>query len=150
MSQRVKIAVDVPQSIVGETVETLWAEKTADGYRLLNSPWYAKGLSYLDVVEASPDSDGLLQLSRKVGTSGHSTYRLLIEGDTDWEEHWDELQSLGCTFEESHQNYFRLLAVDVPPECDIHAAYALMEAGERAGAWQFEEGDVNHPIGRAS
>lgn len=150
MSQRVKIAIDVPQSIVGETVETLWAEKIAGGYRLLNSPWYAKGLSYLDIVEAAPDSGGLLQFSRKVGTAGHSTYRLLIEGDTHWETHWDRLESLGCTYEESGQSLYRLLAVDVPPECDLHAAYALMEAGESAGVWQFQEGDVNHPVGRTS
>lgn len=150
MSQRVKVAVDVPKSIVGETVETLWAEKVEDGYRLLNSPWYAKGISYLDVVEAAPDSGGLLQFSRKVGTAGHSTYRLLIESDADWPSHWEQLQSLGCTYEESRQNGFRLLAVDVPPECNIYAAYALMEAGEEAGVWQFEEGDVNHPVDLAS
>jgi Domain of unknown function (DUF4265) len=150
MSERVKVAVDVPDSIVGQTVETMWAEATADGYRLLNSPWYAKGLSYLDVVEARPAFDGLLQFCGKIGTAGHSTYRLLIENDANWKPHWDKLGSLGCTYEESNENGLRLLAVDVPPECDIHAAYSLMEAGESAGAWQFEEGDVNHPINRPS
>jgi hypothetical protein len=34
MSQRDKVAIEVPESIVGATVETLWAEKTegAAGY----------------------------------------------------------------------------------------------------------------------
>ena len=150
MSQRVKVAVDVPESVVGETVETLWAERVEDGYRLLNSPWYAKGISYLDVVEATVAGDGLFQIRRKVGTAGHSTYRLLVKDDADWARHWDELQSLGCTYEESLENGFPLLAVDVPPECDIHAAYSSMEEGETAGAWQFEEGDVNHPVSRAN
>ena len=150
MSQRVKVAIDVHESIVGETVETLWAEKTEGGYRLLNSPWYAKGVSYLDVVEVAAAADGFLEVTRKIGTAGHSTYRLLIEGDADSVRSWDEMQSLGCTCEESLKNGFRLLAVDVPPECDINAAYSLMEAGENLGIWQFEEGDVNHPLNRAS
>lgn len=150
MSQRVKVVIDVPESIVGETFETLWAEKADGGYRLLNSPWYAKGVSYLDVVEVVAVADGYLKLTRKIGTAGHSTYRLLIQDDADWVRSWEEIQSLGCTYEESLDNGFRLLAVDVPPECDIHAAYSLMEAGERLGIWQFEEGDVNHPLHRAS
>ena len=150
MRDRVKVAVEVPESIVGDSVETLWAEEVPGGYRLLNSPWLAKGLSYLDLVEAAPGPDGLLQIIGKIGTAGHSTYRLLIEDDADWELHWERMQSLGCTYEESLENGFRLFAVDVPPACDIHVAYTLMEAGESAGAWQFEEGDVNHPLNRAS
>jgi len=146
MSERVKVAVEVPNSIVGQTVETMWAETTADGYRLLNTPWYAKGLSYLDVVQAAPASDGSLQFCRKLGTAGHSTYRLLLENESTWKSYWGELESLGCTYEESTNDGLHLLAVDVPPECDIYEAYALMEAGEHAGAWQFEEGDVNHTL----
>ncbi len=147
MSRQVKILVEVPESIVGETVETVWAKETTDGYRLLNSPWYAKGISYLDVVAATEISEGVYQLDQKVATAGHSTYRLLIEDQHRWQAYWPPLQSMGCTFEESTQNGFGLLAVDLPPECDIHTAYTLMEAGESAGVWDFEEADVNHPVG---
>lgn len=64
--------------------------------------------------------------------------------------YWEEIQSLGCTYEESIENCFRLLSVDVPPTCNIYTAYALMERGESAGVWQFEEADVNHALNRAS
>ena len=41
----------------GETdVETLWATPLGNHlYRLENSPWFAYGVSFLDVVRARPD-----------------------------------------------------------------------------------------------
>jgi hypothetical protein len=80
MPRQVKILVEVPEGIVGRTVESLWAEETADGYRMLNSPWYAKGISYLDLVAATLLSGGVFQLDRKIATAGHSTFRLLDRG----------------------------------------------------------------------
>ena len=40
----------------------------------------------------------------------------------------------------------RLLAIDVPPETDVHAAYALLEKGETDGFWDFEEGHCGHAV----
>ena len=39
-----------------------------------------------------------------------------------------------------------LLAVDIPPNVDIHKAYELLDYGEQAGIWGFEEGHCGHPI----
>jgi hypothetical protein len=97
MSERVKILFEVPDGIAGQTTETLWAEKTSRGYRLLNSPFYAKGVSYGDEVEAHPISAGMRSFTRKVSTDGHSTYRLLVKAERDWAPAWEPLQSLGCT-----------------------------------------------------
>lgn len=146
MSERAKIVVEVTESIVGPTTETLWAERTPNGYRLLNSPFYAKGLSYRDEVEAQPISADVLAFKRKVATEGHSTYRLIVKEERDWSQEWATLQSLGCTFEGAGHHGFTLLAVDVPPNCDLHHAYELMEAGHAKGVWDFEEADVNHPL----
>jgi len=146
MSTKAKILVEVPESLIGSTTETLWVEKAEGGYRLLNSPFYARGISYRDVVRASAVDAEMMRLEEKVSSAGHSTYRLLITDGVDWKERWAELEALGCSYEEAHNDGFRLLSVDVPPETNIHTAYTLMEAGESVGAWTFEEADVNHPL----
>lgn len=146
MSQRVKIIFDVPESIIGPLTETLWAEKAEGGYRLLNSPFYAFGISHLDTVTAAATAeDGMMKFLLKAYSGGHSTYRLMVKDEADWLSAWNALQALGCSYEEARHENFRLLSVDISPETDIQTAYAVMQEGEKAGAWDFEEGDVNHP-----
>ncbi|HEX6050934.1 MAG TPA: DUF4265 domain-containing protein [Gemmatimonadaceae bacterium] len=53
----------------GENVETLWADRVGpDLYRLDNSPFWAYGVSWLDVVEAHPDADGVLVMAIRLST----------------------------------------------------------------------------------
>ena len=57
------------------------------------------------------------------------------------ERHWQSLESLGCSYERATKHLF---AVDVPPESNIMSVYQALEAGEEAGAWEFEEGACRH------
>jgi hypothetical protein len=126
--------------------ESLWCQRLPDGgYRLDNVPFLAKGLSCYDVVEARETASGLEVVAVRL-RSGHSTYRFVVPPDAPeaaWERYWLPLEQVGCTYERATR---RLFAVDVPPETDIHAAFRLLEAGERAGVWTFEEGHCGHPV----
>ncbi len=79
--------------------------------------------------------------------SGHSTYQLFVSGGIDASAHFrsyaERLLGLGCTFERATA---QLAAVDVPPEANIHEVYGLLEAGEQAGVWDFQEGHCGHPV----
>lgn len=146
MSHKVKIIFDVPESIFGPLTETLWAEGAEEGYLVLNSPFYAFGVSYLDTVTAVATAEvGIMKFLGKAFSSGHSTYRLMVTDEANWRSAWNALQALGCGYEEVRNEDYRLLSVDVPPDTDIHAVYAVMQQGEIAGTWDFQEGDVNHP-----
>lgn len=59
-----------------------------------------------------------------------------------WLAYWLPLENAGCTYERATG---RLLAIDVPPLTEIHLAYGLLEAGEQAGVWSFQEGHCGHP-----
>lgn len=131
----------------GYASESVWAEKVGrDRYRLRNTPFYAYGISAEDVVFAERDTRGL----RYKGVSlhgGHSTYRIIRSAAYDEESFrrcWMPIQELGCSYEEGPN----LLAVDVPPKADAHKVYELLERGESAGCWHFEEGHCGHPIGK--
>ena len=77
-----------------------------------------------------------------VARGGHSTYRVVGDADR-FARRWPTLSAHGCTFERANAT---LVAIDVPPEAAIHDVYRALEAGERAGDWDFEEGHCGHPV----
>jgi hypothetical protein len=133
----------------GTTAERLWATPVGIRlYRLENSPLYAYGVSYQDVVVARKDADTLLRFVSVQSRGGHSTYRVVLKAAStkaDFERHWKPLEQLGCTYESSAdpENVF---AIDVPPSTDVYVVYPLLEDGERDGVWEFEEGHCGHPL----
>lgn len=129
----------------GFSTERVWAELVADGrYRLRNSPFYAYGVSFEDIVFVKPAADGTLVFSSVSIRSGHSTYRIFAKHNIkskEFNQCWQPLQTLGCSFEQATEHY---LSVDVPSRVDIYQAYTLLQSGESAGAWDFEEGHCGH------
>lgn len=125
----------------GFGTETVWVEGLSDGtLRLKNTPFFAKGLSYLDVVDVKIEDDELL-FSGVRQRGGHSTYRLILEDaatEVQFAERWKALAALGCTYESFAD--LRLYAVDVPSAGAVKAVYQLLRAGESDGIWDFEEG----------
>lgn len=125
----------------GSATETLWATPLGlNTFRVENSPFYAFGVSFDDIVSAVPTPEGLV-FSGVIDRGGHSTYRLINIDTTKFSFFWPQVQQLQCTYEEGPNG---LLAVDVPPNANIHLVYEKLEDGERAGAWDFEEGHCGH------
>jgi hypothetical protein len=127
--------------------ETLWAEPFGDDiYRLQNSPFSAFGFSYLDKVRAV--GSDIPTVCEVVESSGNSTYRIkLSKGVIDSEQfkqYWQKLDEIGCTYEGFES---KLLSIDVPSTTDIYTAYAIFEAGESIGLWEFEEAKCAHNTG---
>lgn len=139
---RVTFALDEPNAWHDHATETMWAEKVDDDhYRLRNVPFYAYGISFNDVVAATGGPDGL-GFKQVVERGGHSTYRIFLEEDVTidsgrFREHWNPIEEAGANYERGTE---MLLAVDVPPSADINRVYDLLEAGELACVWAFEEG----------
>ncbi|MBS0222384.1 MAG: DUF4265 domain-containing protein [Proteobacteria bacterium] len=133
----------------GHESETLWAAPvaTAPGcFRIANSPFYVRGISYLDVVEAADGEDRrIVEFNRVVERGGHATYMLLVEPEeTKFPLYWNVLEEKGCSYESTHIDLSigrrLLLSVDVPPSADLHEVYRTLERGEAEGIWEFQEG----------
>ena len=126
----------------GSATERLWAKPMGGGrFRLRNTPFYARNVSVEDVVLGRTDGASVTFVAPVV-RGGHSTYRIrshLAVSDEEFRRFWGPLEALGCSFEQGP-----VLAVDVPPGLDIYEVYGLLEAGEAAGAWDFEEGHCGH------
>lgn len=143
-----------PEEWHGGGTEGIWAEpvegsESGDVYRLLNSPFYAIGVSYLDIVRAVQRTDGEpgLQFLSVIDTSGHSTYMIMTPVNRPgFDEFWARLENLGCSYESSTSGDKVLYSVDVPATTDADAVYRILEEGESYDIWEFQEGHCGHPL----
>ncbi|HLG45791.1 MAG TPA: DUF4265 domain-containing protein [Reyranella sp.] len=152
---KIRFFVD-PEDGHRESAELLWAEpvgsKEGGAFRLMNSPYYSRAASYLDIVRAKEAPDGLgLDYAGTIQTSGHSTLWIYThKNSSHFKPRWAPLQSLGCTYEGAYvdtpNGERTLYSVDVPPETNFDEVMSILDDGQRDGVWQFM---IGH-IGRAS
>lgn len=151
-ADQAKVTFELPESkIHNHSTESVWAEVIGpDTYRIDNIPFFAYGVSLEDVVRAEPMAGSETRRYLKtIRAGGHSTYRVILLGgrttgdSPEFTAYWEPLQSMGCSFEGYSGHY---LAVDVPADADIDAAYAQLETGERDEIWSFEEGHCGHDV----
>jgi hypothetical protein len=151
----VKVRFDLDESDWhGRPNETLWAKPVEspnqDVYQLMNSPLFAKGISFLDLVRTRPTNEDLIfEFVEVTNHSGHSTYMLLVPPDQgEFERCWHELEQHGCSYESKSLTVSLgsrvLYSVDVPPNSDITAVYSILDKGESEGVWMFQEGHMGH------
>jgi len=133
-----------------EYVETLWAEQIGpDLYRLDNSPFWAYGVSWLDVIEAHPDPDGVLRMTRVAEKSGHRTVRVnlthRIDESPEAQAIMQGVLALGASYEGMNSKY---LSVDIPPGIELSTvAHYLTEHGVQ---WEHADprySDIYPPSG---
>jgi hypothetical protein len=92
-------------------VETPWAIPVGrNRYKLDNCPFYAYGVSWGDVVEAAPQSNGVFPLFiRVLEKSGHRTVRLILDPPSnkseDSQDLLDTLVRMGCSYEGANPSY---------------------------------------------
>lgn len=121
-------------------VETLWATALGnDRYRLDNSPFYAYGVSWEDVVLAPYDAqEQFPTFQRVLEKSGNRTIRILfdeaVEPGNESEKILQDLVSLGCSYEGANRRY---ISLNIPPEVDLKAIIAF--AIDNALTWEHAD-----------
>ena len=115
-------------------VETLWAVDLGGGhYRLDNTPWYAYGISWQDVVEAQPDEDGQLQFVKLVSKSGNRTVRITAEQP--FTDEWlEKVVSLGATYEGANR---RCIGINVPQEWRLEVVTSFLVS--QGVTWEYAD-----------
>ncbi|MDQ2843142.1 MAG: DUF4265 domain-containing protein [Acidobacteriota bacterium] len=144
------VKIKIPLStdnLAGAEAEWIWAELQDNGlYVVKNIPFYAKGVSCEDLVQAEPDGPALV-FRRVVRHNGHSTYRVYASvGRTapDIAVLVGKLRGLHCDIEPATDN---LIAIDVLPEADVYKVYNTLVEAEQKGMIDFQEGHFGHPLG---
>jgi hypothetical protein len=102
-------------------IETLWAEPEHDDlYRLDNSPFFAYGVSWEDIVVAEFGEDQHLEFVRCARKSGNRTVRVIFQDyrseDPPAHAVLSDLRELRCSYEVMQP---RMISVNVPPTADL-------------------------------
>lgn len=120
-------------------VETLWAKPVdVDQYQLDNSPFYAYGVSWQDVIEAKPGADHFLEYIRCVRKSGNRTVRVIFQDGINDRQSQDVLQALrrmGVTYEGMQP---KMISINVPPRKDLDEITEFLS--EKSGLqWEYAD-----------
>jgi Domain of unknown function (DUF4265) len=121
-------------------LESAWATKVGDHYKLDNILFYAPEYSLGDIVSVEERS-GELYVIGLVKESGHSTVRILFNDQKDVQSTRDQLKKMGCDSELS--NIPTLIAVDIPPQVNYANIRDFLEGG-KSGKWGYEESCLAH------
>jgi hypothetical protein len=139
----VKVLFRVIDEAGGTDVETLWATHLgADDYKLDNSPFYAYGVSWEDVVSAPFNSEeGFPTFDRVLSKSGNRTVRVIFETPIETGNESDRvlqgLVALGCSYEGANRKY---VSVNVPPDVELNVVRTYLI--EHKATW--EHADPTH------
>ncbi|WPV69675.1 MULTISPECIES: DUF4265 domain-containing protein [unclassified Chitinophaga] len=122
-------------------IESVWAEKVGNYYRIVNVPFFASNLAYGDIVSAEED-DGQLYFDELIEPSGHSTIQMIIYNKGDVKRIGEELVALGCDWEGSHLEGY--ISVDVPATISYVPIKKYLEDGALNKKWDYKEACLAH------
>lgn len=127
--------------------ERLWAFQVGEGrYKIDNIPFFARDLALGDIVSAIHEEgaeEGVLRYQQVLQPSGHSTFRILIQDESEVPEVCRLLEQLGCGTERSHLP--RLVAIDIPPSVSLEAVREALAPGCAQDRWEHEESCLGQP-----
>jgi hypothetical protein len=115
-------------------------------YKLDNSPFYAYGVSWEDVIEAVPAEDGFLEFTCRILKSGNRTLRVIFDSPTvhpESEAVLKQLVHLGCSYEGMQS---RLISINVPPDADFEAVTKYL-TGQANVRWEYADPTYAESIG---
>jgi len=125
--------------------EWIWVDASRNGnFKILNIPLYAYGVSYLDEVALIEENE-ILKFDFVSKSSGNHTYRILLRRGierVEFENRWPAFAIHGCEYESSKDTE-DVFGINVPPEADVNAVYALLEDGQNDEIWYFDEGNFS-------
>ena len=124
-------------------LESAWAEKLGDEYKLDNILFYALGYALGDIVSVE-DRNGRHYVTGIIEESGHSTIRVLFNNKDDVQPTRDRLKAMGCDSELSDIPI--LISVDIPTNVDYKIIKQFLEEGKENQIWAYEEACLAHSI----
>lgn len=122
-------------------IESAWAEKVGDYYKLDNILFYATNYSWGDIVKVE-DRNGELFVTGLVKESGHTTIRIIFYNNDTVEPTTTWLQEIGCSYEGS--DIPLLISVDIPPAVDYNRVREFLDEGEENDKWSYQESCLAH------
>jgi hypothetical protein len=141
-----KVYIDLPQHWATGG-ESMWALPLGgDLYEIRNTPFYAYGINWGDIVRADSNDPKLKPEVREVvAPSGNKTLRVFLNKElsqTDQDAMLSALQHLDISWERADDHY---VAIDIHPEADYQAVCDKLMELEQEGMLEYETCEAREP-----
>jgi hypothetical protein len=127
------------------SVERLWGEKTSVRLeiRLVNTPFFARGVSFGDLIQVRPDNDRReLVFEKFTEESGHSTIRIIFLKQDGRAAMESRLRDAGCSWELAH-GFANYMAVDIPPAVEYGELREWLVEQVNSGGIEIQESAIS-------
>ncbi|WP_294963477.1 DUF4265 domain-containing protein [uncultured Flavobacterium sp.] len=124
-------------------METVWAAKEENGYRIKNIPFFASNVAYDDLITVE-DDDGELFFDDIIIESGNSTIQLIIYNENDIEGITKKIESFDCGWEGSHLKGY--ISVNVPKEVSFLPIKSFLNNELENKKLDYKEACLSHSI----
>ncbi len=122
-------------------VESVWAIKEGDYYRIKNIPFFAPNIAYDDLISVE-DDEGELFYDDTIEESGNSTVQIIIYDENNVKVVTEELEKLGCEWEGSHLKTY--ISVNIPKEIEYNPIKIYLQYGRENQIFDYQEACLAH------
>jgi hypothetical protein len=122
-------------------IESVWATKEGEYYKINNIPFFATNIALNDILSVEEDH-GALYFVKLIEPSGHNAIQMIIFDENEVMKIGKELEQFGCTWESSHIK--TLIAIDIPKEISYTGVKQCLDKGEKDGRWSYKEACPAH------
>lgn len=122
-------------------VESVWALKEGNYFRIKNIPFFAPNIAFDDLVSVEND-EGELFFDDIIEESGNSTLQLIIFNEKDINEVTKKIESFYCGWEGSHLKGY--LSVNIPKDIDYTPIKAFLDEQAEKGLLDYKEACLSH------
>ncbi len=122
-------------------IESVWASKEKEYYRIKNIPFFAPNISYDDLISVEDDENELF-FDELIEQSGNSTVQIVFFDISTFDNVISKLVDLGCEWEGSHlKNY---ISVNVPCMVNYHPINSFLLRSRENKILDFKEACLVH------
>jgi hypothetical protein len=122
-------------------VESTWALKEGEYYRIKNIPFFAPNIAFNDLIKAEHDGEEIF-FEELIGPSGNSTIQIVLFDLEKFEQVTNDLMKLGCDWEGS--NFKNYISVDVPHSINYAPIRKYLQNGSVKKWFDFKEACLSH------
>ncbi len=117
--------------------ESVWASKVGSNYRIENTPFFAKNISYGDLVSVENDN-GKLYFLALISASEHSTIQVVFFDTSTFDKLVLVVEGLGASWEGLDERK-RYISINFPSDKNYSDLKNVLDYGLKNGDWDYRE-----------
>ncbi|MGH2666304.1 DUF4265 domain-containing protein [Flavobacterium sp.] len=122
-------------------IESVWALREGDCYRIKNIPFFAPNIAYDDLITVEEDEDELF-FDDIVEESGNSTLQIIIFNENDINDITKKIEDFECGWEGSHLKGY--ISINVPKKVKYSPIKEFLESKSKEKKLDYKEACLAH------